>query len=140
MTCASRDFVIIVGGGDIYELTTWLLHVLDGIEDPAIYDTQRQDSYRWNVYRQKQSNYLSFLLHLDWIDGKPIPMLPNDKLMDSISIHKLNSSCHIDVYSISKELMQATVKEIIEPYVDTKWVKLIQGEWLNVVCSSNVIS
>ena len=136
----SRDFMLIINGGDIYYLTRWLLGVLDAIDDPAIYDSKTQQNYGWNIYPKKHNRHLYFMIHLNWIDGDPIPKLHNDLLTSSISIHKLDYPCHVDVYSISTELMRSAIKELVEPYVSTKWVKWIQGEWFNVVCSSNIIS
>lgn len=135
MTWDGRDFIIVGFELDEKSITEWQQKVMDGldkIDDPAVYDSHKKINYGWNIYTINKNNIVYFMIHLDWIDTQPIPLLSKQLMIQ----HTPNE---LSVYSTDNRSMYEIIKNNIIKYVSTKWIKYISGEWMNVVCSTNII-
>lgn len=130
----ARYFLAIYDTTDIKTTTKQILSGLSDILHPSIYESSNSIIYGWNVRIYSTISFIIALIFLKRTDNK------NLKLPTKIIYNRLNDKCNLHkFYSTEHNKLSDLWNKSIRLGESVKWIRLVSGEWVDVLCSSTTM-
>lgn len=130
----ARDFIAICHSTDIETTTKQILSGLSDILHPSIYESSNSIIYGWNVRVYLSIPFIIVLIYLKRTDNKDL------KLPTKIIYNKVKDKCYIkDFYSTKHNILNYMWNKSVKLGESIKWIRLVSGEWVDILCNSKNI-